>query len=37
MYKIKPVDMSQINSLIHGGKDVIEAWLLEDIKKFKKD
>ena len=37
MYKIKPADMSQINTLIHGGKDVIEAWLLEDIKKFKKD
>lgn len=37
MYKIRPVDMSQINTLIHGGKDVIEAWLLEDIKKFKKD
>ena len=37
MYKIKPVDMSQINTLIHGGKDVIEARLLEDIKKFKKD
>ena len=29
--------MSQINTLIHGGKDVLEAWLQEDIKKFKKD
>ena len=37
MYRIKPTDMSQINSLIHGGKDVLEAWLQEDIKKFKKD
>ena len=37
MYRIKPADMSQINSLIHGGKDVLEAWLQEDIKKFKKD
>ena len=37
MYKIKPADISQINSLIHGGKDVLEPWLLEDIKKFKKD
>ena len=37
MYRIKPADMSQINTLIHGGKDVLEAWLQEDIKKFKKD
>ena len=37
MYKIKPTDKSQINSLVHGGKDVLEAWLQEDIKKFKKD
>jgi glycine cleavage system H protein len=37
MYKIKPADISQVNSLIHGGKDVLEPWLLEDIKKFKKD
>ena len=37
MYRIKPSDMSQINSLIHGGKDVLEPWLLEDVKKFKKD
>ena len=37
MYRIKPADISQINSLIHGGKDVLEAWLQEDIKKFKKD
>ena len=37
MYRIKPADKSQINTLIHGGKDVLEAWLQEDIKKFKKD
>ena len=37
MYRIKPADMSQINALIHGGKDVLEPWLLEDVKKFKKD
>ena len=23
--------------IIHGGKDVLEAWLQEGIKKFKKD
>ena len=31
------IGKSQINTLIHGGKDVLEAWLQEDIKKFKKD
>lgn len=37
MYKIKPKDASQLSRLIHGGKDVLEPWMLEDIKKFKKD
>lgn len=37
MYKIRPNDMSQLSRLIHGGKDVLEAWLMEDVKKFKQE
>lgn len=37
MYKVKPNDMSQLSRLIHGGKDVLEPWVIEDVKKFKKD
>lgn len=37
MYKIRPKDMSQLDKLIHGGKDVLDPWLQADIAKFKKD
>ncbi len=37
MYKIRPRDMGQLEGLIHGGREVLEPWLQEDIKKFKKD
>ena len=36
MYKIKPVDRDELNSLIHDPAD-IEKWLLEDIEKYKQD
>ena len=36
MYKIKPVDMDELNNLIHDPAD-IEKWLLEDIEKYKQD
>jgi glycine cleavage system H protein len=36
MYKIKPNDISEVDSLIHGGT-AIENWLLEDIEKYKKE
>jgi glycine cleavage system H protein len=36
MFKIRPIDMGQLNSLIHDPAD-IEKWLLEDIEKFKQD
>ena len=34
MFKIKPDDMGDINNLIHDPKN-IEAWILEDIEKYK--
>jgi hypothetical protein len=34
MFKIKPDDMSDINNLIHDPEE-IEAWVLEDIEKYK--
>ncbi|MBU0464300.1 MAG: glycine cleavage system protein GcvH [Proteobacteria bacterium] len=34
MYKIKPVDMGEVENLIHGTK-AIEKWLLADIEKYK--
>lgn len=37
MYKIRPKDLSQLSRLIHGGKDVLEPWIQEDVNKFKKD
>ncbi|MDR1856336.1 MAG: glycine cleavage system protein H [Desulfovibrio sp.] len=36
MYRIKPADMSQVQSLVHGGKDVLEPWLQADIAKYAK-
>jgi len=33
MYKIRPADNSEMESLIHG-KDAIEKWLLADIEKY---
>ena len=35
MYKIKPDDMGEMDSLIHGAA-AIEQWLLADIEKYKK-
>lgn len=37
MYKIRPKDMGQLDRLIHGGRDVLEPWIQEDVKKYKKD
>lgn len=37
MYKIKANDVNQIEDLIHGGKDVLEKWILEDASKYKKE
>jgi glycine cleavage system H protein len=34
MFKIRPNNMDDINNLIHDPKD-IEAWVLEDIEKYK--
>ncbi len=34
IYKIKPDDMGEIDSLIHG-TEAIEQWLLADIEKYK--
>ncbi|RLB94718.1 MAG: glycine cleavage system protein GcvH [Deltaproteobacteria bacterium] len=34
MYKIKPVDMGEVENLIHG-TDAIDKWLLADIEKYK--
>ena len=34
MFKIRPDDMGDIENLIHAPKD-IEAWVLEDIEKYK--
>ncbi|MGD8837423.1 MAG: glycine cleavage system protein GcvH [Desulfobacteraceae bacterium] len=36
MFKIKPADMDELNSLIHTRED-IEKWVLEDIEKYKQD
>jgi glycine cleavage system H protein len=36
MFKIKPADMDELNSLIHAPAD-IETWVLEDIEKYKQD
>ena len=36
MFKIKPDNMEDIHNLIHDPKD-IEAWMLEDIEKYKED
>ena len=36
MYKIKPADMGEVESLIHGA-EAIEKWLLADIEKYKED
>ena len=34
IYKIKPDDMGELDSLIHGAA-AIEQWLLADIEKYK--
>jgi glycine cleavage system H protein len=36
MFRIRPKDMAQIESLIHGA-ETVEPWLLGDIKKHKQD
>jgi glycine cleavage system H protein len=36
MYRIKPADVAQVKSLVHGGKDVLEPWLQADIAKYAK-
>ena len=36
MFKIKPDNMEDIDNLIHDPKD-IEAWILEDIEKYKEE
>ena len=36
MFKIRPDNMGDINNLIHDPKD-IEAWILEDIEKYKEE
>ena len=36
MFKIKPDNMGDIDNLIHDPKD-IEAWILEDIEKYKEE
>ena len=36
MYKIKPNDMGEMEKLIYGN-EAVEKWLLEDIKKYKKE
>ena len=36
MYKIKPADMGEVESLIHGAA-AVEKWLLADIEKYKQD
>ena len=37
MYRIKADDMSPREGLKHGGREVLEPWLQEDIAKFAKD
>lgn len=36
MYKIRPNDMGEVDSLIHGS-DAVEKWLLADIEKYKQE
>jgi glycine cleavage system H protein len=36
MYKVKPVDMGEVENLIHGDQ-AVEKWLLADIEKYKED
>jgi len=36
MYKIKPNDIGEVESLIHGS-EAVEKWLLADIEKYAKD
>jgi len=36
MYKIRPDDMGEVDSLIHGS-DAVEKWLLADIEKYKQE
>jgi glycine cleavage system H protein len=36
MYKIKPNDMGEVESLIKGA-EAVEKWLLADIEKYKQD
>lgn len=36
MYKIRPNDMGEVDSLIHGS-DAMEKWLLADIEKYKQE
>ena len=37
MYRIKTDDMSPLEGLKHGGREVLEPWLQEDIAKFAKE
>ena len=37
MYRMRPADMGQIESLRHGGKDVLEPWIMQDVEKYKQD
>ncbi|MEA3437620.1 MAG: glycine cleavage system protein GcvH [Thermodesulfobacteriota bacterium] len=36
MYKIRPNDMGEVDSLIYGS-DAVEKWLLADIEKYKQE
>ena len=36
LFKIKPDDKSEMNSLIHG-PEAVEKWLLADIEKYKQE
>jgi len=36
MYRIRPNDMGEVDSLIHGS-DAVEKWLLADIEKYKQE
>ena len=37
MYRMRPADMGQVESLRHGGKDVLEPWIMQDVEKYKQD
>ncbi|MDR3363178.1 MAG: glycine cleavage system protein H [Desulfovibrio sp.] len=37
MYRIRPKDLSRLDSLIHGGRDVLEPWVTADVQKYRKD